>query len=180
MSVWKPYTKHLHVWHFITNICLTKHTLCFTKQVIGLHQTEPNRAFNEVLVYVYLSLYAVMSQPCHTTTIHESNTCPAWTIHESNLEQLLVFEAPSEDDPRVKCGTTPRFSGYMRGGSRSRTTPTHGHSLSAIENNSYMDIATTRPTRPRGDELVKIMLFLKTVSWRQKKVEPVREGRKWL
>ena len=33
-----------------------------------LYQTEPNRASNEASVYVYLNLYAVMSQPSLLST----------------------------------------------------------------------------------------------------------------
>ena len=64
ISVWKPYTKHVHVLNFITEICFTKHILCFTKRGICLYQTEPNKAGNGALLYVCLSLYAVSSQPC--------------------------------------------------------------------------------------------------------------------
>ena len=64
ISVWKPYTKHVHVLNFITDICFTKRILCFTKRGICLYQTEQNIANNEASLYVSLSLYAVLSQPC--------------------------------------------------------------------------------------------------------------------
>ena len=59
-----------------TCACLTLHnrylsyemTLCFTKQGICIYKTEPNRASNKALVYVFLSLYVVMSQPCSGMT----------------------------------------------------------------------------------------------------------------
>ena len=55
--------KHVQVCHFMTDICLIKPTLCFTKQGICLYQTKQNRASNKASVYVYISLYGVMSQP---------------------------------------------------------------------------------------------------------------------
>ena len=57
-------TNHLHIYDFITKICLTKQTLCFTKQCICLNQTEPNRVPNKASVYVCSSIYSVMPQTC--------------------------------------------------------------------------------------------------------------------
>ena len=87
ISAWTPFTKHVHVLHFLTKICLTKQNLCFTNQGIGYYKTEPKRASNKALVYVHLSLYAVrfvQMAPNGSQKLQMAPNGPKWLLKALN------------------------------------------------------------------------------------------------
>ena len=103
---------------------------------------------------------------------------PAWTFHGCNLEQILflrlyesvdectsplVKHLPRVDDPFMQSRTTPLFRALQVGRrvhqSTSRTPPTHGQSMYAIQNNSsflrHFELVDER-TSPLAEHLPRV------------------------